>query len=179
VFAVGTDGTPLTTIHTFTAGTDGSFPIGVLTCSGNILYGTASKGGSSSHGTIFAMNMDGTGFTNLYNFTDATNGGAQPMAGVVISGNMLYGTTIAGGPSGDGIVFSFSLPVNQPNLSASPNGTNIILSWPASSAFVLQSTASLVAPAWSPIRATPAIVNGLNTVTDAISGTQKFYRLAQ
>ena len=59
------------------------------------------SGGSSGNGTVFAVNTDGTGFTNLHSFTAAsTNGlipstnsdGANPEAGLILSGNTLYGT---------------------------------------------------------------------------------------
>src|ERR1039458_3863906 len=55
---------------------DGSNPYGGLVLSGNILYGTASEGGSSGNGTVFAVHTDGTGFTTLHAFTaffDDTN----------------------------------------------------------------------------------------------------------
>ena len=67
-----------TTLHSFTttngvAGTnsDGAYPFaGLITnSSGNTLYGTASRGGSSGVGTVFALNTDGAGFTNLHSFT--------------------------------------------------------------------------------------------------------------
>jgi hypothetical protein len=46
--------------------------------------------------------------------------------------------------------------------------------------FVLQSTPNLAPPAtWTTVTANPAIVNGQYTVTNAITGARKFYRLAQ
>ena len=57
-----------TNLHNFT-GFDGAEPHAGLILSGNTLYGTAQFGGSSSRGTVFAVNTDGTGFTNLYSFT--------------------------------------------------------------------------------------------------------------
>ena len=48
---------------------DGAYPHAGLILSGNTLYGTAYGGGSSGNGTVFAVNTDGTGFTNLYSFT--------------------------------------------------------------------------------------------------------------
>jgi uncharacterized repeat protein (TIGR03803 family) len=62
---------------------------------------------------VFAVNTDGTGFTNLYNFTAVSNSvpygnddGAHPWAGVILFGNTLYGTTDGGGTSGNGAVFA-------------------------------------------------------------------------
>src|SRR5450756_1375931 len=62
-----------TTLHSFTAlsgltNSDGAYPFAGLTLSGDTLYGTAS-GGSSSNGSVFAVNTAGTGFTNLHGFT--------------------------------------------------------------------------------------------------------------
>src|SRR5437016_6277308 len=106
-----------TTLHSFTAlatytNTDGVNPNGFV-LSGNTLYGTAFGGGSSGKGTVFKLNPDGTGFTTLHSFTDVdyaaggTNGdGAYPGAGLIVSGNTLYGTAQAGGSSGYGTVFA-------------------------------------------------------------------------
>jgi uncharacterized repeat protein (TIGR03803 family) len=72
-----------------------------LVLSGNTLYGTAWAGGAYRNGAIFAVNTDGTGFTNLLTFT--TNAGAP--SGLVISGDTLYGTVYShyssSGPFGD------------------------------------------------------------------------------
>jgi uncharacterized repeat protein (TIGR03803 family) len=96
---------PFTTLYTFTGLSDGAFPQAGLVLSGNTLYGTASSGTEpNSYGVVFAVNTDGTGFTNLYNFTNGTDG-AVPLAGLVLSGNTLYGTT-SGGTNGYGTVFS-------------------------------------------------------------------------
>jgi len=72
-----------------------------LILSGNTLYGTTASGGSSGNGTVFAVNTDGSVFTNLYSFTGGNDGGA-PRAGLILSGNTLYGTTTGGGSSGYG-----------------------------------------------------------------------------
>src|SRR5205823_2953467 len=62
---------------------------------------------------VFKVNTDGTGFTNLHSFTalpapySGTNSdGAYPQAGLLLSGNTLYGTAAYGGSSGDGTVFA-------------------------------------------------------------------------
>src|SRR6266478_3283702 len=105
VFAVNTDGSGFTNLYRFTGGNDGGDPYAGLILSSNTLYGTASGGGSSGNGTVFAVNTDGSGFTNLYGFTGGNDGGA-PTAGLILSGNTLYGTTTAGGSSGNGTVFA-------------------------------------------------------------------------
>ena len=84
-----------------------------LILSGNTLYGTTSDGGIAGYGTVFKVNSDGTDFTNLHSFT-ALNGssypytncdGALPDNGLVLSGNILYGTTASGGTNGNGTIF--------------------------------------------------------------------------
>jgi len=55
------------------------------------LYGTASGGGTFESGTLFQINTDGTGFTNLQNF-DYTVDGEDPY-GLTLSGGTLFGVT--------------------------------------------------------------------------------------
>jgi len=107
VFAVSTSGTGFTNIHSLTAtdnntGTniDGAHPYSGLILSGNALYGTALDGGNSRYGTVFALNTNGTGFRTLHSFT-ATAGsfnsdGVNPVAGLILSGETVYGTTKGG-----------------------------------------------------------------------------------
>src|SRR5438477_261276 len=94
-----------TTLHSFSHDSDGATPFARLRLSGNTLYGTAANGGSANYGTLFAVNTDGTGFTNLYNFTRFSDG-ASPFGGVVLSGNTLYGPAVGGGSSDQGTVFT-------------------------------------------------------------------------
>jgi hypothetical protein len=68
-----------------------------------------------------------------------------------------------------------------PQLAISKNGTNVVISWATNSTgFTLQSTTNLVAPAnWNTVSPGPVVIGGQNVVTNAISGTKKFYRLSQ
>jgi uncharacterized repeat protein (TIGR03803 family) len=56
VFAVNTDGTGFTILHTF-QGSDGALLSCGLVLSGNTLYGTTFEGGSSNAGTVFAITL--------------------------------------------------------------------------------------------------------------------------
>jgi len=103
VFAVNTDGSVFTNLYSFSGGSDGGAPYAGLILSGNTLYGTTAGGGSLANGTVFALHIDGSVFTNLYNFTGGSGGGA-PYAGLILSSNTLYGTTAGGGSSGKGTV---------------------------------------------------------------------------
>ena len=69
--------------------------------------GTTAYGGSSNSGSVFAVNTDGTGFDESSRvFTGYPCEGANPQAGLVLSGGTLYGTTLNGGSEGYGTVFA-------------------------------------------------------------------------
>jgi uncharacterized repeat protein (TIGR03803 family) len=191
VFALNTNGTGFTNLHSFTAGTgsfpqiinsDGANPKAGLLLIGSTLYGTAYDGGSSGLGTMFVVNTDGSGFTNLHTFNYSD--GINPAAGLLLSGNTLYGTAYNGGGFLDGTMFSLSLgsaSAPAPTLTLFRSGVNVVLTWPTNAAgFTLQSTTNLVSPAvWITNFPAPVVVNGQNVVTNPASGTKKFYRLSQ
>jgi uncharacterized repeat protein (TIGR03803 family) len=78
----------------------------VLTAASNILYGTTSAGGANGAGTIYQIATNGTKYKVLYSFAKST--GASPGYGsLFLEGNSLYGTTEAGGSSGQGVVYKF------------------------------------------------------------------------
>jgi uncharacterized repeat protein (TIGR03803 family) len=114
VFTLSSNGTNFKVLYPFTGGVDGGSPEGGLVSSGNRLHGTASRGGASGSGAVFALNTDGTGFTNLYSFTalgapiPTNTDGANPYAGLILSGNRLFGTAANGGSSGYGTAFSIN-----------------------------------------------------------------------
>jgi uncharacterized repeat protein (TIGR03803 family) len=197
VFAVNTDGTGFSNLYSFSAGvkngngfntnSDGLPAFTGPILSGNTVYGTANYGGSSGNGTLFALNANGTCFTPLHNFsapdTNSFNSDGYLPAGLIISGNILYGTAAAGGSSGNGTLFSISF---APQLIITPSAAHVILTWPTNVAgfdytgFTLQSTTNLISPAvWTNVSPASAVVNGQNTVTNPITGTQQFYRLSQ
>jgi uncharacterized repeat protein (TIGR03803 family) len=113
VFAVNSDGTGFTVLHTFTGGSDGGgygedFSLtttGVpgagnprLVLSSNTLYGAA--------GTLFSLNTDGTRFTVLHSFSALSDGDAP--SALVIRGNVLYGTAGGGGSFYAGTMFKIN-----------------------------------------------------------------------
>jgi uncharacterized repeat protein (TIGR03803 family) len=117
VFMINTDGTGYWPLHFFSpvsgiaaTNLDGNSPNSGLVLSGNLLYGTTYAGGTGGNGTVFAVNTNGTIFTNLHSFSataSSTNfDGARPSGALVLSGNTLYGTTTSGGNAGSGTVFS-------------------------------------------------------------------------
>ena len=181
VFKVNPDGSGFATLHQFSGlsgplltNSDGANPKSGLILFSNTLYGTTMNGGSSGNGTVFKLNLDGSGFTTLYQFT-ATNtstgtnlDGAHPIGGLVQSGCVMYGTASMGGTAGYGTVFSMLFP---PPLFLTLAGTNVILAWPTNvNGFKLQSTTNVAATTWTD-------VTGQTTVTNPISIRQKFFRL--
>jgi uncharacterized repeat protein (TIGR03803 family) len=74
---------------------------------GNTLYGTTGSAGTGGKGTLFKVNIDGTGFAALHSFTGAGDG-ASPLTGLIISGGTLYGAAQSGGTLGKGTVFKLN-----------------------------------------------------------------------
>ena len=100
LFEIGTNGSGYAEIKDFSItdssgdNPDGADPRAVLVLSGGTFYGTTRYGGTAGWGTVFKLNADGTGFTNIYSFTDP-----YPIcawAPLVVSGSTLYGTGSGG-----------------------------------------------------------------------------------
>jgi uncharacterized repeat protein (TIGR03803 family) len=178
LFAMNIDGTGFRALYSF-GGIDGAIPNAGLGLVGNTLYGSTASGGLNNRGTLFAVNTDGTGFTNLYSFTGGSDGLVPH--DLILSNNILYGTTQNGGTLGSGTVFRFSLGApTPPQLTISPVGANVVLSWPTNfTGFALQSTTNVSSPVWTTNLPAPVNVNGQNTVTSSVSGAQRFFRLSQ
>jgi uncharacterized repeat protein (TIGR03803 family) len=187
IFSIATNGTDFTNLYVFSSTTnsaatniDGANPICTLVLSNSILYGTAAHGGSYPAGTVFAINTDGTGFTNLYNFIPvfiingsiSFTGGSGPADGVTLSSNILYGTTFSGGYiSGNvfGLILSSAPGVEPIPLNVQVSGGTLALSW-TSSAFSLQSTSSLGGPFAD-------VAGATSPYTVAPTNSQQFFRL--
>jgi uncharacterized repeat protein (TIGR03803 family) len=113
-----TPGGALTTLYNFCAVTSaGCNPqAGLVQASDGNLYGTTFSGGTHLGGTIFKRALGGT-LTTLYNFCSQAGctDGEEPAAPLIqASDGDLYGTTYAGGASGDqrvnsGSIFKISL----------------------------------------------------------------------
>jgi uncharacterized repeat protein (TIGR03803 family) len=98
----------LTTLYTFTGGSDGAYPDGGLVQGGDgNFYGVATGGGVNGDGTIFKLAPGGT-FTLLHTFSGAADG-SEPMSALVegTDGNF-YGVAQYGGSGNSGTVFKIS-----------------------------------------------------------------------
>ena len=107
------DAQTYSTVHNFSAtndngsgsytNRDGANPYAALLLADGVLYGTSFSGGDAGVGTLFKVNTDGSGFTNLHSFTGSSSEiTAGPLA---ISGNTLYGTYPRDGSAHGGSVF--------------------------------------------------------------------------
>jgi uncharacterized repeat protein (TIGR03803 family) len=104
-----------TVLHKFTGGVaDSGKPNGSVTLSQNglLLYGSTHGDkvwGGNESGIIFQMNVDGTGFKQLYEFT-GDMAGDTPMRTPLLINGALYGMTAYGGVENYGIVYRYQPP---------------------------------------------------------------------
>src|SRR5439155_17357167 len=100
------------------------------------------------------------------------------------------GSTDTADPDGDGVNnyhewLAGTNPTNRlsspAQLTIIPSGANLILTWPTNAVgFTLQSATNLGPSAvWSTNSPAPVVIAGQNTVTNPITGAQKFHRLVQ
>jgi len=113
IFKISTSGAGFALLHSFSLETtDGTSPVGSLILGGAKLYGMTQVGGANYYGTIFGINLNGTGFELLHSFD--FDAGAYPygdLVGMVSTkyGTMLYGMTNYNNGSNDGVIFSYKL----------------------------------------------------------------------
>jgi uncharacterized repeat protein (TIGR03803 family) len=115
--------------------TKGENPIGDLIISGSTLYGMTGGGGANGFGNIFSVNINGSAYTDLHDFTNSATDGAFPTADVTLYNGLLYGMTSGGGANGWGVIFSIN-----------PNGSGfqVLSSFGSGSNSGSQPTGSLV-----------------------------------
>jgi uncharacterized repeat protein (TIGR03803 family) len=97
-------------LYSFKGGSDGSSSTSTLTFgSAGTLYGTTSAGGGSCDcGTIFSFNTK-TGKEKVLHAFGGANDGMYPYYGMTLEANGKFvGTTVAGGSSGQGVIFEFT-----------------------------------------------------------------------
>jgi uncharacterized repeat protein (TIGR03803 family) len=99
----------LTVLHYVTTQTGGGPEYPPIIGPNGVLYGTTY---GTDGGALYSINPDGSNFTILSNFPGGS-GGAGTFSGLSLgNGGLLYGTTLGGGTSGQGIVYQFD-PVTQ------------------------------------------------------------------
>jgi len=106
IFKIKPDGTNYIDLYDFANDTtSGSNPSGSLISDGTYLYGMTTEGGVNTNGTVFKIKLDGTNYTDLYDFEDDTISGAMPYGSLYSDGTYLYGMTTEGGPNYLGTIF--------------------------------------------------------------------------
>jgi uncharacterized repeat protein (TIGR03803 family) len=112
IFQINTNGTGFGVLHDF-----GSFPgdgggpyYSSLTLDGTTLYGVTTYGGTNGLGTIFSIDVNGSGYQVLHSFAGASGDGTYPVGSLAVDGTTLYGVTYQGGTNDLGTVFSSVVP---------------------------------------------------------------------
>jgi len=116
VFQLTTTGT-ITTIHSFTGGTDGGNPYAaVVEGTNGYFFGTTEAGGNG-YGTIFGVTYSGS-FSTVHTFVSGTDG-ANPYSALIRgTGGDFYGTTHNGGSANLGTIFRLTpSPIGPPTVS--------------------------------------------------------------
>ena len=109
LFKIGLDGNGYSILRPFGGVGDGQWPSGQLLLGQDLAwYGTTYTGGSNGFGTVFKINGDGSGYTQLYCFSGTNDGDVPYDALVQNSSGLLFGVTACGGTNGAGVVFSLN-----------------------------------------------------------------------
>jgi uncharacterized repeat protein (TIGR03803 family) len=104
LFKVNTDGSGYQVLHDFAGGNDGAAPVYGPVLSGATIYGiTDGIDQSQGTGTVFSINIDGTGYSVLTNFN-----GDEGVSLTLFETN-LYGTTSVRGNLRGGAIFKMNL----------------------------------------------------------------------
>jgi uncharacterized repeat protein (TIGR03803 family) len=114
LFTIHTDGSSYRVLHSFDGGQTPSLPHSppALAPDGHTLYGLSSLGGAHGKGTLYALDVDGSGFRVLRSF--ASYDGDRPHGVVTQDGDgNLFGITRSGGTTphgkGAGVIFRYEL----------------------------------------------------------------------
>jgi hypothetical protein len=129
----------------------------------------------------------GGGGGGVGSYSDNSSGGGGGGGSIIDSSAITNLTEVSGTNSPDdphnGEIIIIAVP---PPLSITADGANVVLTWPAAdtgfttTGYRLESATNLVPPvAWQTNSTAPVVVNGQNTVTNPITGTQMFFRLKQ
>jgi uncharacterized repeat protein (TIGR03803 family) len=110
------------------SGAPSVYASGRLLVHSNTIYGTTQAGGVYGSGSVFKIGTDGGGFQILKSFPTTVGGtnidGTSPLAGLVLSSNRLFGTTVGGGIGGQGTVFCLDTNGGQFRVLVNFSGPN-------------------------------------------------------
>ncbi len=187
IFKISIYGDGYTVLKTFAGSPDGAIPESALTLSGNTLYGTTMYGGTGNNGTLFKVNVDGTGYAVLKSFTPnfaGTNneGGLNYVAtaGLTLSGATFYSTAPIGGAYGSGTVFKLDLTPQLGEVVVSNSVSRVAITNFFGQSVDIQ-VATNLSGTWE-VLTNLVLTNGVGQFSDssATNFPQRFYRaLAQ
>jgi len=109
LYKMNTNSTGFTIIHSFGDTGDGSYLMSAPLLLNGVLYGTTYSGGANDKGIIYKVNIDGSNYTILHDFSN----GAYSYSDLLLSGNTLYGTTYYGGSNNKGTIFKIDTDGNN------------------------------------------------------------------
>jgi uncharacterized repeat protein (TIGR03803 family) len=123
-------------LHSF-IGSDGANPLGGLTVSNKMLFGTTTHGGKWSGGTVFSLLTDGSGFQLLHEFLppyeERNEVGGSPHGSLALWNGTVYGVSTAEAvtPGGAivqyGVIFGVNLDGSSfKTICSFPNGVGPI-----------------------------------------------------
>jgi uncharacterized repeat protein (TIGR03803 family) len=178
IFKLNTDGTG----YSAGGGGDG-LVVAHETLYYSVIYSTPTWCGNGGPGSgppivsrdLIASNADGTGSQELDRVYLGTTAELYSPTDVAVSGNKVFWIA-------NGTIRSLTL---TPRLTITPSASNIILTWPTNyagfdySGYNLQSTSNLDSPVWTSNFPAPLVLNGQESVTVPVTGTQQFFRLRQ
>ena len=137
------------------------------------IYGTTTWGGHTNDGTVFRLNLDGSGYTVLHHFAwDKDSDGSHPFAGLAGRGGVLYGTTEGGGAIGFGTVYRLAL-LPELQIALTGQGAQVtVTGYPDQSCWI-QATTNFTS--W--VTATNLVLtNGTGQFSEPINSPRRFYR---
>jgi hypothetical protein len=144
-------------------------PLGLGQAIPDVLHGELAPGVEQNAGGGIITNLGGLRRKLTYTIN-------IPDLGIDLGGTLISG-------SAAGLVVAYAvLPTSPPppTLSARRLGAEIVLAWPTNAAgFSLQYATALPTTNWLPASPPPAMANGQNLVTNAMTGEAVFYRLHQ
>ena len=127
------------------------------------------------------VSPDATNWTTIYSTTLGA-GGIEDLTGLSGTGRYvrMYGTS-RGTPYGYSLWEFQVFPALPPKLAIALSGTNVVLSWPASTTnWLLQTTPALGLPSsWSNVTTPPFLLNSEYFITNGVIAPAQFFRLKQ
>jgi len=107
VFRIKKDGSGYRVMHEFNSDADGMGPNGLALRADGTLFGTTEHRGIHGHGTLFSLNIKGTGFAVLHPFGVDQNEGANPSGELLLtSDGTLLGMTMRSQPENSATFFN-------------------------------------------------------------------------